>query len=271
LKLGKEEIKMGILSRMKTVFKSEVNAALDKVEDTERMLSQTVIDMQQQLVKAKQQVAVAIADEKRLERQYKDNQAQVESWMEKARLAVQKGNDELAKAALERKNEYEGLTAEYKNQLEAQKASVEKLKVSLRDLERKIDEARRQKDLLVARSKRAKAQKQIHQTMAGMAANTGAFDTFERMKRKVDEEEARAEAAVEMAVGSEEATLDRQFADLEKAGVDDELAKLKAQLPGGESQQSPEAEAEADAELSALKEELSEEQPKPSPEAGKTE
>jgi phage shock protein A len=256
---------MGILSRMKTVLKSNVNAALDKVEDTEKMLDQTVLDMQQQLAKAKQQVAVSIADEKRLERQCKENQAQVESWMEKAKLAVQKGNDELAKAALERKTEYEGLAAEYKNQWEAQKVSVEKLKVSLRELERKIDEARRQKDLLIARNKRAKAQKQIHQTMSGMATNVGAFDTFERMKRKVDEEEARAEAAEEMAVGAEEATLDRQFAELEKASVDDELAKLKAQLSGAETETKPEPKP------SAPKKEASKEQPKPSSEAGKTE
>jgi len=258
---------MGILSRMRTVLKSNVNAALDNLEDTEKMLNQTVLDMQQQMVKAKQQVAVAIADEKRLERQYKENQAQADSWMEKAKLAVQKGNDELAKAALERKTEYEGLAAEYKNQWEAQKASVEKLKASLRDLERKIDEARRQKDLLLARNKRAQAQKQIHQTMAGMTTNTGAFDTFDRMKRKVEEEEARAEAAAEIAVSSEEATLDRQFAELEKSSVDDELSKLKAQLSGGGT---AEAKTEVGSELDALKGEESKEQAKPSSEPGKT-
>ena len=247
---------MGILSRMKTVFKSEVSAALDKVEDTEKMLDQTVLDMQQQLMKAKQQVAVAIADEKRLERQYKENQAQTESWMEKAKLAVQKGNDELAKAALERKTEYEGLAAEYKKQWEAQKASVEKIKASLRELERKIDEARRQKDLLIARNKRAKAQKQIHQTMAGMATNAGAFDTFDRMKRKVENEEARAEAVAEIATESEDATLDKQFAELEKSSVDDELASLKAQMSGTETK--------ADSELSGLKKEVGKEEPKPS-------
>jgi len=229
---------MGILSRMKTVFKSEVNAALDKAEDTEKMLNQTVLDMQEQLVKAKQQVAVAIADEKRLERQYNENQAQAESWMEKAKLAVQKGNDELAKAALARKVEYEGLAGEYKKQWDAQKASVDKLKSSLRELERKIDEVRRQKDLLIARNKRAVAQKQIHQTMAGMTTNAGAFDTFERMKRKVDEEEAKAQAAEEMATNSEDATLDKQFAELEKASVDDELAKLKSQMSGTENKPS---------------------------------
>jgi phage shock protein A len=172
--------------------------------------------------------------------------------MEKAKLAVQRGNDELAKAALARKTEYEGLAAEYKKQWDAQKASVDKLKASLRELERRIDEARRQKDLLIARNKRAKAQKQIHQTMAGMNTNAGAFDTFERMKRKVDDEEAKAEAAEEIATSSEDVTLDKQFAELEKTSVDDELAKLKSQMSGSGS--------ETDAELSALKKEVNKEQ-----------
>jgi phage shock protein A len=252
---------MGILNRMKTVLKSNVNSALDSVEDTEKMLNQTVMDMQEQLVKAKQQVAVSIADEKRLERQYKENQTQAESWMDKAKLAVQRGNDELAKAALAKKTEYESLASEYKTQWEAQKASVEKLKASLRELERKIDETRRQKDLLIARNKRAKAQKQIHQTMSGMSTNAGAFDTFERMKRKVDEEEAKAAAAEEMADSTGDVSLDKQFAELEKVGVDDELAKLKAQMGGTETK--------ADTDLAALKEEVKEDKPKPSPKTDK--
>ncbi|MGB9595566.1 MAG: PspA/IM30 family protein [Candidatus Poribacteria bacterium] len=242
---------MGILSRMKTIFKSEVNAALDKAEDTEKLLNQTVLDMQEQLAKAKQQVAIAIADEKRLERSYLENQQLTEQWMDKAKLAVQKGNDELAKAALERKVEYENLANEYKKQWEAQKASVEKLKASLRDLERKVDEAKRQKDLLIARNKRAIAQKQIHQTMAGMATNAGVFNTFERMKRKVEEQEARAEAAKEIAEETGDAKLEKQFAELGKSSIDDELAKLKSQMASGET-----PEAEEDPELAKLKEEI---------------
>lgn len=242
---------MGILSRMKTVLKSNVNSALDSVEDTEKMLNQTVLDMQQQLAQVKQQVAVAIADEKRLGKQYQENQTQAESWMEKAKLAVQRGNDELAKAALARKTEYEGLASDYKTQWDAQKASVDKLKTSLRELERKIDEARRQKDLLIARNKRAQAQKQIHQTMSGMNTNTGAFDTFERMKRKVDDEEAKAEAAEEMAT-SGEASLDKEFAELEKSNVDDELASLKAQMSGSGTA----TETKADSDLEKLKKDI---------------
>jgi len=243
---------MGILTRMKSIFKSEVNSALDSVEDTEKMLNQTILDMQEQLAKAKQQVAIAIADEKRLERQYNDNQLQAEQWMDKAKLAVQKSNDELAKAALERKVEYEGLATEYKKQWDAQKAAVEKLKESLRDLERKVDEARRQKDLLIARNRRAVAQKQIHQTMAGMATNQGVFNTFDRMKRKVDDQEARAQAAEEIASESGDVKLEKQFAELGKSSIDDELAKLKSQVGGTETA----TEAKEDPELTKLKEEV---------------
>ena len=243
---------MGILSRMKTIFKSEVNATLDSVEDTEKMLNQTVLDMQEQLAKAKQQVAIAIADEKRLERQYNENQMQAEQWMDKAKLAVQKNNDELAKAALERKVEYENLATEYKKQWESQKAAVEKLKDSLRELERKVDEARRQKDLLVARNKRAQAQKQIHQTMAGMATNQGVFNTFDRMKRKVDDQEARAQAAEEMAEETGDAKIEKQFAELGKSSIDDELAKLKSQVGVAETS----TESKEDPELAKLKDEM---------------
>jgi phage shock protein A len=221
---------MGILNRMKTVFKSVVNSALDKVEDTEKMLNQTIVDMQGRLAKAKQQVVIAIADKKCLEVQYNENKQLSEEWMNKAKLAVEKGNDELAKAALERKVEYEGLASEYKKQFDAQKESVEKLKVSLRDLERKVNEARRQKDLLVTRNKRAIAQKQIHQAIAGMSNNAGTFNTFERMKKKVEDQEARAEAIEEMAEETGDSKLDKQFAELEKPSVDNELAMLKGQM-----------------------------------------
>jgi len=239
---------MGILSRMKTIFKSEVNATLDKAEDTEKMLTQTVLDMQEQLQKAKQQVAIAIADEKRLERSYQENEQLTGQWMDKAKLAVQKGSDELAKAALERKVEYENLAIEYKKQWVAQKDAVEKLKVSLRDLERKVEEAKRQKDLLIARNKRAIAQKQIHQTMAGMATNAGVFNTFDRMKRKVDDQEARAAAAQEIAEETGDTKLEKQFAELGKSNIDDELAKLKTQVSDAPKVEDPE--------LAKLKEEI---------------
>ena len=221
---------MGIFSRISTLFKANVNYALDKAEDPEKILNQLLIDMNQQLAEAKQKVAASIADEKRLHREHTEAAGQSQQWEQKATLAVQKERDDLAREALTRRNESQQLAAEYKVQWEKQKQAVEQLKVHLRDLQRRIEEANRKKNLLIARQKRAKAQQQIHETIANMQ-NTGAFNTFDRMARKVDDMEARADAAAEMADLDETKKLEDEFAKLEtKSTVDEDLAALKAKL-----------------------------------------
>ncbi|MBM3238132.1 PspA/IM30 family protein [Candidatus Poribacteria bacterium] len=223
---------MGIFARISSIFKAKVNHLLNKAEDPEKMLNQIVLEMNEQLTKTKQQVTMAIADEKRLEKQYKNEEIEAQEWERKATLALQKENEMLAKEALARRNEHQNLANEYKIQWQKQKQAVDGLKESLRQLERKIEEAARKKNLLIARQKRAVAQKQIHETMAGMRDGS-AFDTFNRMAEKVDEMEARADAAVEMAQ-TEEVKLEEQFAELEKEGnLDDDLAALKAKVAAG--------------------------------------
>ena len=219
---------MSIFDRVSRVFKSNVNAALDKAEDPEKMLNQITTEMQEQLVKVKQQVATTIALEKRLHKDYQDSQEQAESWEQKATLALQQGKEDLAREALVRRNEHGSLAEDYKAQWEKQKASVEALKENLRTLERKIEEARRKKDLLIARQKRAKAQKLIHETMSGMKENS-AFESFDRMEQKVADAEARADATAEMTEMSQD-PLEKEFADLGKGNVDDDLAALKAKM-----------------------------------------
>ena len=221
---------MSLFSRISTIFKANINDALSKAEDPEKMLNQIVGEMNEQLVKTKQQVAVAIADEKRLQKQYQAEEQQTQEWERKATLAVQKGNDELAKEALARRNEHANLAAEYKTQWEKQKQAVDTLKENLGALERKIAEAGRKKNLLVARQKRAQAQKQIHETMSGIRDGS-AFETFDRMAGKVDQIEARADAAAEMA-DMEADKLEDQFAELESSNLDDDLAALKAKVSG---------------------------------------
>lgn len=221
---------MGIFSRISTIFKANINDTLSKAEDPEKMLNQIVVEMNEQLVKTKQQVAVAIADEKRLQKQYQAEEQQTQEWERKATLAVQKENDELAKEALARRNEHANLAAEYKTQWEKQKQAVDTLKENLGALERKIAEAGRKKNLLVARQKRAQAQKQIHETMSGIRDGS-AFETFDRMAGKVDQIEARADAAAEMA-DMEADKLEDQFAELESSNLDDDLAALKAKVSG---------------------------------------
>ena len=219
---------MGIFSRVSRVFKANVNAALDQAEDPEKMLNQITAEMQEQLVTIRQQVATAIALEKRLQKDCASAQEEADGWEQKAALALQNGKEDLAREALVRRNEHGGVAEDYEAQWKKQKVSVEGLKENLRELERKIEEARRKKDLLIARQKRAKAQKLIHETMAGMKENS-AFESFERMEQKVADSESRADATAEMAEMSRD-PLEEEFADLGKANVADDLAALKAKL-----------------------------------------
>ncbi|MCZ6677326.1 MAG: PspA/IM30 family protein [Candidatus Poribacteria bacterium] len=221
---------MGFFNRISTIFKANVNDALDKAEDPEKMLNQITTEMQEQLVTVKQQVAASIANEKRLQRDYEKEQEQADGWEQKATIALQRDNEDLARQALARRNEHRDIANGYKEQWEKQRQAVETLKENLRILERKIEEARRKKDLLIARQKRAKAQKMIHETMAGMKDNS-AFASFERMEAKVGDMEARADAAAEMAEMSRD-PLEDEFAALETGSVDDDLAALKAKVSG---------------------------------------
>lgn len=226
---------MGFFNRVSTIFKSNVNAALDQAEDPEKMLNQITNEMQEQLVKVKQQVATAIAQEKRLQKDYETEQEQADSWEQKATIALQRENEDLAREALARRNEHASVAAGYKEQWDKQKQAVTMLKDNLRTLERKIDEAGRKKNLLIARQKRAKAQKAIHETMAGMKDNS-AFATFDRMEQKVGDMEARADAASEMSELSRD-PLEEEFAALETGNVDDDLAALKAKMGGSKDAQ----------------------------------
>jgi phage shock protein A len=232
---------MSIFSRLKTLISSNVNDAISKAEKPEKMLNQLIIEMQEQLLESKRAVALAIADEKKLERELASQEAQAQEWEKKAMLAVRAGKDDLAKEALLRKQEYDNATAEYRKQWEAQKLSVEKLKDSLRDLQNKIEEAQRKKNLLIARAKRAEAQQKIQSTISNISGNQSAFDAFDRMSQKVDQMEAQAEAAQELEDLSSSASLDKKFKELEKSDfsadilLEDLKKKMKA-LPESPSE-----------------------------------
>lgn len=223
---------MGIIERIITVIKANINHLIGKAEDPEKMLDQMMIDMKDQLMKAKQQVATAIADEKKLKSQLDNEIEQAKHWEMRAMQAVESNDDDLAKEALARKAEHDSITEEFRVQWEAQKAAVEKLKDSLRMLNGKIEEAKRKKNLLVAKAKRSQAQQKIHETMAGLN-DTSAFETFERMQDKVDDLEAKAQAAEEInneVVGDQ---LEKKFEKLSSASsvsVDSALAELKAKM-----------------------------------------
>jgi phage shock protein A len=223
---------MGLFSRLKTLICSNVNDLINKAENPEKMLNQLLIDMNTQLIESKKAVAMAIADEKKLERETANQENLAQDWEKKAMLAVRAGKDDLAREALLRKQEYENSAAEYRKQWEAQLAAVDKLKVSLRELQNKIDEAQRKKNLLIARAKRAEAQQKIQSTMSSMTGNRSAFDAFDRISQKVDQLEAQADAAKELDDFSADNDLEKKFKELEKSGdsADMLLLELKEKM-----------------------------------------
>jgi len=214
---------MGIFSRLKTLISSNVNDMISKAEKPEKMLNQLIIEMQEQLLESKKAVAMAIADEKKLEREMLNQEAQAQEWEKKAMLAVRAGKDDLAREALLRRQEYENAAIEYRKQWQTQKDSVEKLKESLRELQNKIEEAQRKKNLLIARAKRAEAQQKIQNTISSVSGNRSAFDAFDRMAQKVDQMEAQADAAKELEDFSNNNNLDRKFAELERSDTSADL------------------------------------------------
>ncbi len=223
---------MGIFARLGTLIKSNINDLISRAEDPEKMLNQVLLDMQQQLVEAKKSVAVAIADEKKLQKQHLSEVDKAKEWERKAMVAVRAGDDDLARQALVRKQEHENIASQYQQQWVLQKQAVEKLKDALRLLGNKIEEAKRKKNILIARKKRAEAQAQIAATMQGLG-DTSAFDTFDRMADRINMLEAEAEAGAELAGEMSGDTLEAKFLQLEAsggAGAEEDLLELKAKM-----------------------------------------
>lgn len=220
---------MGIFGRLGALLKSNVNDLINRAEDPEKMLSQMLLDMQTQLVEAKKQVAVAIADEKKLKKQLDTETLAAQEWEKKAMLAIKAGNDGLAREALVRQQDHQKLAEGFQTQWDSQRQAVEQLKNALQQLNNKIEEAKRKKNLLVARAKRAEAQKTIAETMHGLQ-DTSAFETMSRMEAKIEQIEAHNEATYELAHEVSGDKLEEQFKQLGAASADDALAALKAKM-----------------------------------------
>ena len=215
---------MSIADRISTLVRANINDLIDRAEDPEKMINQLLADMHSQLLEVKTQVAAAIADEKLLFERYQDNQEKASDWQRKAEMAVDKGEDDLAREALQRRVAVQQTADGFKQQYDEQSHQVAVLKEALGQLEAKIEEAETKKDLLIARSRRARAETEIRSTLAGVDSS-GALASFERIEDKVDQQEARAAALGELEADS----VDQRFAALEQdTDVDRELEELKA-------------------------------------------
>lgn len=234
---------MGIFDRLSALIRSNINDLISRAEHPEKMLNQLIVDMRGQLAQAKQQVAAAIADEKRLGAQVDQERHSAEEWEHRAVLAVQGGRDDLAKQALLRQNEHARGALQLHETWVKHREETEKLKGSLRQLNERIEEAKRRKNILIARQKRAEAHRRIQQTMSSMG-DQGAFEAFERMAEQIEHEERKLIAAAEVHEDLSGDALVRQFQVLEgTADADQQLLALKRkvgllpQSPAGDAKQ----------------------------------
>lgn len=221
---------MGIFNKLSTLLRSNINDMIARAENPEKLLNQIILDMREQLGKAKQEVAVAIADERRLKAQAEEENRQAGDWERRAMVAVREGRDDLARQALLRQQEYATRAQSLQETWERQSAETEKLKDALRQLNTKIEEARRKKNLLIAKQKRAQAQKRIHETMSGLS-DRSAFEVFDRMAERIEENERRALAAAEVSEDLSGDPLEREFARLQTGDdADTRLLELKRSM-----------------------------------------
>jgi len=233
---------MGLFDRLWRVIRANINSLVGAAEDPEKILEQAVMDMQEDLVQLRQAVAGAIAAQKRTERQCSQAESTAAEWYQRAQLALQKGEENLAREALTRKKSYQETATAMKASLGQQNAVVTQLKENMRAIESKISEAKSKKDMYIARARSAKASERLQEMMGNL--NTGsALSAFERMEEKVMQLESRSEAIAELGTND----LEKKFLSLEGAeDVDSELAAMKAQmLPGNNTPKLPSGEPPA--------------------------
>jgi phage shock protein A len=209
---------MALLERVSTLIRANLNDLIDKAEDPEKMIKQVILDMQNQLMQVKTQVAIAIADQHVLEKKQKDNAEKEAEWIRKAELAVDKKQDDLARAALERSMSYKQMTESFDSLMADQKTEVDNLKSALHRLEQKLAEAQSKSDMLIAKHRRARALAKASDAQMAIGDRSKSA-VFDRMQSKVLHAEAVSQVKTEMTNDN----IDDKFAALEKQ---DEIEKL---------------------------------------------
>jgi len=203
---------MGLLDRVSTLVRANLNDLIEKAENPEKLIKQVLLDMENQLLQLKTQVAVSIADQHMLEKKQRENEGAAADWLRKAERAVDKQQDDLARAALERHKSSQQLAQSYQEQVSDQVAQVETLKSALRKLEQKLAEAKSKKEMLLARHRRSLVTNRANRAQQSIG-DRSKVATFERLKEKVMQTEAASQAETDLLsddVGDQLARLDRE-------------------------------------------------------------
>src|SRR5690349_13252789 len=213
---------MALLERVSALIRANLNDLVDRAEHPQKMLKQVILDMQNQMLQVKTQVAIAIADEHLLRKKQKENEDKHTEWMRKAELAIDKKQDDLARAAIERAVGYRDLAQNFREEIEHQETQVEHLRSAMKKLEQKLTEAQAKSELLIAKHRRSRALTKASKARLAASDETK-MGTFDRMKNKVHGEEAMGQAMAEIANDH----LEERLASLDK---DDEIEKLLADI-----------------------------------------
>lgn len=226
-------MQMNLFDRLFRVIRANLNQLVSGMEDPEKVLNQTVTDMQNDLVKVRQAYAEVSATLKRIDRQREQAAITSAEWKKRAQLALQKGEEDLAREALLRKKAADEQEASLGSQIKAMRDNNEKLFSSMQQLEGKISEAKSKKDQYVARARTAKTSARVNDMLSSVSTS-GGLEAFERMKAKVEELEVQADVSRELSSGgAADASLESKFKALEGDSVDDELQQMKRQITGG--------------------------------------
>ncbi len=219
---------MGILGRLSTLIKSNVNDAIDGMQDPAKEIDQMVRDMEDSARQARAEVAGCLGEEKRMQKRVEALDAEIKTWTDRAELAVRSGDDSLAKEALRRRGEKEAERAETQKNLQEQGVYVDQLATALKALEARVKDVKSRQGTLREKARAAKG-------VSPLSGKTSAFDDFDRMSGKIDAVEAEAGLADELE-GRSAASLaaERKLDAMATGGaVDDALAALKKKLQGG--------------------------------------
>ena len=215
---------MALMDRVATLVRANLNDLLDKAENPEKMLKQVILDMENQFMQVKTQVAIALADQHLLEKKKLENADKHTEWMRKAELAVEKKDDQLARAALERAVSFQLLAENFDQQIANHHSQVDAMKAALKRLEVKLSEARTRADLLIVQDRRSRA--------SGRAADAqhnahGEDHAFDRMRHKVAREDAIGQASSDLLAEDVDARLHALERDQKIDALLDEIKARK--------------------------------------------
>jgi phage shock protein A len=227
--------------RVGRVARGQANASVDALEDAtfEATVRQTVLDMKNELNNVVRASAVAMSNYNRLDAEYQKYVRQSQDWKDRAGMALDAGNEDLAKKALAKKAECDRQVASMKTAVDQAQATSDKLKAQVGELKSKIDEGERTATTLVARKNAAMAQRKVAEAMAGVGSADNAFSQLNRFEESVSKEEATAKAFDDLASTGKDEDLEKQFAQLGVHGVDSELAALKAERQAAKQPAAP--------------------------------